>query len=351
MIVYFRVDAAPSIGIGHYMRCIALAQAIKSNSKSKDWTICFVSKLVPESIKLEIANQKFLLQEISGAPGSIEDALALRALVEKNQKCLLVLDGYQFDQEYKNTFSKRHFKLFLFEDFAPEASHDADFVLHQSIGVANSKNSEHDIKGGIKLFYGEKFILLRKEFWSFIGKRKSVNKELNKVLVTIGGSDVGGVLQLVYRVFLKMKLPLEICLVTGSTNSRVLSRELALERENNMSVRIIESTNQISELMTWSDLAICGGGSTTWELVFLGIPFMAVSANEAETANLESLCALGLGSHIGNDNDASEDVVHEQFEFWRCNYELRLNVATKGPQIIDGKGFERICNELLEQIS
>ena len=57
--IYIRADGNAEIGLGHLIRCIALAQMLKMHFK-----IIFLSRFVPEGIKKDIKNNQIHLFQI-----------------------------------------------------------------------------------------------------------------------------------------------------------------------------------------------------------------------------------------------------------------------------------------------
>ena len=60
MKVYFRVDGSAQIGLGHLVRCIALAQMLQ-----EEFSVHFISKEIPGEIIRQIEDSRFVFSRIN----------------------------------------------------------------------------------------------------------------------------------------------------------------------------------------------------------------------------------------------------------------------------------------------
>ena len=60
-------------------------------------------------------------------------------------------------------------------------------------------------------------------------------------------------------------------------------------------------------LMNWADLAITAGGSTSWELAFMGVPNLIINFAKNQVSNSEQLHDSGLAMNLGDYKRISDD--------------------------------------------
>ena len=85
--LFIRTDGNSQIGLGHLVRCIALAHMLK-----EAFDITFVCKEIPTKIEEDIKQNLWVLSKIE----TEDDFLNII-----NSKDIVVLDGYQFDTSYQ----------------------------------------------------------------------------------------------------------------------------------------------------------------------------------------------------------------------------------------------------------
>ena len=92
-----RADANTSMGTGHVMRCLALAQAWQD----RGGTASFVAAEMPQSLRNRLAEEGVSIQHSEGPAGSVAEAEALAALAKRLNADRIVLDGYHLRSEYQ----------------------------------------------------------------------------------------------------------------------------------------------------------------------------------------------------------------------------------------------------------
>jgi spore coat polysaccharide biosynthesis predicted glycosyltransferase SpsG len=136
----------------------------------------------------------------------------------------------------------------------------------------------------------------------------------------------------------------EVVVVAGASNTH---RE-ALQRSLSMypAIRLEESVTDMAAFMAWADLAISAGGSTCWEMAFMGLPniIMVLAENQQEIArHLEShRASVNLGWHAL----VNEDDVLTAFRQLITDVRRRQEMSKRGRSIIDGYGASRVVSLL-----
>ena len=92
--VIIRVNGGASIGMGHIYRGIALGEILK-----EEFEITFL--LDGNSFEQPIINAKFNIEVIEPDVPTFTEPIWIRDNYAKD--CLIVLDGYHFDQDYQSS--------------------------------------------------------------------------------------------------------------------------------------------------------------------------------------------------------------------------------------------------------
>lgn len=151
-------------------------------------------------------------------------------------------------------------------------------------------------------------MLLRREFLKWRGWKREIPEVARKVFVTMGGSDPENVtLKVINAINMVDFGPLEVAVVVGPTNPHYEALERAA-RASRHSIVLMRNVPDMPELMSWADVAIAAGGTTCWELAFMGLPTVLIVMAENQTLIARSLNEKRIAYNLGwremvNSND------------------------------------------------
>lgn len=167
--IYFRADASASIGYGHFIRTLALADMLKDDFDCTFFTTSPSAYQIEEMGK--VCKYIALTEETK-----FEDFINLL-----NGDEIVVLDNYFFTTEYQRTIMAKGCKLVCVDDL-----HNRHFVSDVVLNPALLSTSEYDKEPYTKLCLGLEYALLRKPF---IQQNIDVEKVYGRWLLAFGGSD------------------------------------------------------------------------------------------------------------------------------------------------------------------
>lgn len=163
-----RADANSRIGVGHVMRCLALAQAWQDKGEKA----VFLSHCKSPVLKKRILDEGFdfiSLDKPYPEPFDIDYTLnTLHKL--SNQDAWLVVDGYHFDSSYQKSIKEAGHKLLWIDDYGHAAHYYADIVLNQNISADERFYIRREPY--TRLLLGTRYVLLRHEFKKWQGWRR-----------------------------------------------------------------------------------------------------------------------------------------------------------------------------------
>lgn len=185
---------------------------------------------------------------------------------------------------------------------------------------------------------------MRREFRESLGRHRDFQGPARNVLVTLGGSDPNNATGVVLSAIEHVGVELDVIVVIGASNSHAdaVDRQAAKSRAR---VRIERDTSRMSELMAWADVAVSSGGSTVWELAFMGLPSLvgSIAADQGPLV-ASSLFFESLGAF---------PAVRPEF-LARALRDLVLDRARRAAQsakaraVVDGRGCDRVLSVLSE---
>jgi UDP-2,4-diacetamido-2,4,6-trideoxy-beta-L-altropyranose hydrolase len=336
---FIRVDANPQIGIGHFMRCIALAQ----QSKKQGYKVTFISACENISLRNKIIDEGFQLVSIKKPypdPVDLETTLGLINNSLSNNTWV-VLDGYHFDMHYQQSIKNNGNRLLVIDDTAHLNYYVADIILNQNI-IAGELN--YSCEPDIKFLLGTDYVLLRDEFLSYKNWNRATPKVAKKILVTMGGGDSGNVSLKVLCALDKVNINgLEIKVVIGA-NYPHLNTLNKVAKDSKHKVELLQNVSSMPDLIVWADMAISAAGSTCWELAYFGLPAILIIISANQMMNLKFLEKYGAATFVRNRMNISTNMISGKIHQLIMDKELRNTMSHTGKLLIDGSGSERVVN-------
>lgn len=235
--VFIRADGNFSMGLGHLVRSIALAQMLKP-----DFEISFFCRFLTEKIKETFKFNDFHLNQI----GEDDDLIPYLSGHE-----IVVLDGYHFDSGYQRKIKESGVKLVCIDDLHDKYFY-ADLIINSTPGISPN---QYKTEPYTEFALGNKYTLLRPAFLNQ-GIVKEGSAEIGTVLICFGGSDKNNLTLSTLKVVLGFKEFKKIIIITGEA---FIGFELLKDQmEKDQRIMYYNSINdvQMHALMLESDIAI-----------------------------------------------------------------------------------------------
>ena len=263
MNVLFRTDSSSTIGTGHIMRDLVLAeQYVNSN-------IIFATQNLSGNINHKIIEKNYNIEILNS-----NSCKELNILITTLDIDMLIIDHYGIDYDFEKKLKTNNprLKIFVFDDTYER--HYCDILLNHNV-YGDSSKYKNLVPENCELRCGLKYTLLRDEFIiaKKIGRQNKKDKSNLDIFIAMGGADHSNVNTQILEVLKKFK-NIHIHVVTTIANMHLESLKCYIENLENATLHI--NTNQISKLMNKADLAIITPSVTTNEILYLNIPFIAI---------------------------------------------------------------------------
>ncbi len=333
--IIFRVDAYADIGTGHFMRCLSLADAYKERGQGQVFFIthCSSCQLIK---KMEERTFGFYLLN---SPSSASESLnVVKSVVDKAKEPWVLLDGMQFDDKYQLSIIDTGCELLVIDDMAALNHYYAHIVLNQNLHASGLR---YNCEPFTELLIGTDYVLLRREFrrWPII--IKEIRKKAQNILVSLGGADVQNYSAKVLLALGGIK-EVEIILVVGASNPNIEYLQKIAARN----VKVVHNVQNMSELMAWADVAIASGGTTVWELAFMGVPAVIGRIAPIEDYLICGLNKIGLYADIGWYGTVDLNKLKEVVLSLLADMGLRVKMSKQARQLVKGNGAELVLNAM-----
>lgn len=365
MNVVFRADASLSIGTGHVMRCLTLAEELRRKGHrcefvcrdhaghlgefvaSRDFT-CHLLANSGEPAAQSAESNKTAHSDWLGV-GWETDAEQTLAAIGALDVDWLVADHYALESRWEKRLATVARRVMVIDDLA-DRNHECDLLLDQNLGSKESDYSHRVPTRCLKLI-GPQYALLRPEFPALrdAALKRRARPSIKRILVSLGGVDPDNVTGEVMRALCQSSVPLdtELDIVLGAAaphleEVRALARELPLEATVSVNV------SDMAERMCQADISVGAAGSTSWERCCLGLPAIMVVLAENQRAIGDALATSG--SAILVDKDAIYDQLGGILNRLVVSEELLQSLSDNARAVCDGRGTSRLVSEMIRII-
>jgi UDP-2,4-diacetamido-2,4,6-trideoxy-beta-L-altropyranose hydrolase len=333
-----RADAGIHLGIGHVMRCLALAQAWQEVGG----TAQFVLATSTPALEARLACEGMETSHLAAQAGSASDAEQTTALAWQQGAAWLIVDGYHFNAAYQRAIKESGLYLLSIDDYGHAGHYWADLVLNQNIQAAESLYPRREPY--TQLLLGTSYALLRREFWPWRDWQREIPVEGRRILVTMGGADRDNVTLRVLEALDHLEgMDLEVQVVIGGSN---LHRESLTAYEDAGICQLIQDSSDMPRLMAEADFAVSAAGSTCWELAFMQLPSILVILADNQSSNAIGLDRAGAATSLGWHQGVSPEALAHTLRWLLRNREARATMAGKGRSLVDGTGAHRVAGLL-----
>ena len=343
-VMVVRADADARMGTGHVMRTLALAQAWQAAGGSAIYLSRCENPGLQE--RIQAAGFQYLpLPEAYPDPrdlSELQKLLSTLASGEAGKVDWLVIDGYHFMPEYFSGARKLTPRTLVFDDLANHPCYDAALVLNQNI---TADPERYTTAADTVLLCGTRYSLLRPEFTAWRSWEREFPERARRVLVTLGGADPDNATMKALQGLALLDDPdLEVRVVAGPANPHRGELEAFAARHG---FELLHFVQDMPAQMAWADLAVVAGGSTCWELSLLALPFaiIVIADNQAEIAEL--LHERGVAHRIGWHADVTGEQVAAALRPLVADTALRSRLGGRGRELVDGRGAERVVEQML----
>ena len=222
----------------------------------------------------------------------------------------------------------------------------SDVVINPSYGA---EELPYRSPNGTQYLLGPRYSLLRREFIEVAGRPREVRRQANRVAVTLGGSDLGGLAGNVLQALSGVDVdpPLEVRLGLGLEAYRRTEVAEAIDRFGGR-CELFDVGSNIAEVLLWSDVAVTGGGLTKYETALTSTPSLILSQADHQHNLMEKFSLARTSRYLGRGTQVSEAHIRDAVRGLLVDHETRLAMSNAGRTLVDGRGVERVLEALQE---
>jgi UDP-2,4-diacetamido-2,4,6-trideoxy-beta-L-altropyranose hydrolase len=335
------------------MRCLTLAEGLRSRGSR----VTFVSREHDGHLLALIAERGFAVHALPapadgwasidrlvhgdwlGATIDEDAAQTLTALSQANEDFdWLIVDHYGVDERWERSLRSIARRVSVIDDLA-DRKHDCDLLLDQNLVADYEMRYAGLVPQRCTLLLGPTYALLQPLYAQLRANALPRDRVVKHILVFFGGSDVLGLTEKSVRAFLNLNLTdvfLHVVVVSDTQKNSALA-ELSEGHDN---INLFSRLPSLAPLMARADLAIGGGGSSSWERLCMRLPALVVTLAENQRPMCEELHRFGLVRLLGDAGTISVESI--QFALSEL-LSAPLHPDFDRPEItVDGEGAKRV---------
>ncbi|MEW1839784.1 hypothetical protein AB0392_17720 [Nonomuraea angiospora] len=335
--VGFRCDAGVRSGVGHLVRCVALAEELRARGVE----VTFLGEV------RESAWARAQLRE-RGLPlvPAPEEPARLAALARELRLDAAVLDSYELPEGTGAALRGAGLTVLAIVDGDP-LGQEADLYLDQNLGAERRPFPVPD-----RRLAGARYVLLRDSVRERGRGRARPAGPVPRVLCFFGGTDSAGVAPAWAGALMATGAPFEATVISPTPFEAMVVDPAPFEAVVMSStpfvaggpITVIPPTDRLPELMAGADLVVTAAGSAVWELLHLGVPTALTWVADNQLIGYEELVGRGVAAGLGRAADAAAVGVLARL---LADPAAREEHGRRGRGLVDGKGRERVADALL----
>lgn len=337
--IIFRVDANRATGLGHLARCLALGE----ECRRRGWAAFYLGSLDEDAGgRIAALGGQVLHGLLDGE--MVQEMAALQAARKVTGARVLVTDSYTLLDGY-HLHARQMFPVVVIIDDLNPSPPAAHVVINPNIYAP--RLTYRPVFPDTELLLGPAYALLPAAVRKM--RRKETCANVKSVLISLGGTDPGGLTLKAVRALRRAGIGEVWHVVVGP--GFLAGEELARLAHADRRVLLHFAPKMLVPLLAESDLVICAGGVTASEVAATGTPALILIQAENQRLAAEEFDAQGAAVNLGWGDKAGEDDIANAVTALARDVERRRQMSETGRAIFDGCGPARCLDAIEERLA
>ena len=324
----FCTHGSQKSGIGHLMRCQALAQAAAEQGITS-WFM-----VNAEAEKLIVQRHFWTGRVIRAVSQEVELAKQIQETATQHSAIAIIVDGYDFSESLLKQVANSSVPMVLLDDILQLGYQYADIICNPA--GEHWREQYAGANADASLCLGPQYRLLRREFTGLdllpLNRRTSLT-------ISMGGSDPSGLTLPILRQLTKVlpDAPFRVVTGPGYQDSAMLALKSFMANSES-AIQHIHNSQDIADIWNNARLAVVAAGGSQFELVACHTPTVLICMAENQHGASEQAKQQGWCRVIDVQERLNTDELASQVEaLWRDENALTDMQNLAGSQaIIDG---------------
>lgn len=346
-IIAIRADANEIIATGHIMRCITIARCLQKRGKK---ILFFTADEYPKAM-LDQAGMDYVCLHTPWNRMD-EEVQILSSELQKHGCSKLLADSYQVTEKYFGSLKNVCKTIYIDDCFT--SIYPVDMVINYNAYHVRFPY-EKVYKGRAKLLLGTAYVPLREEF-----QRKELSAHsapgtktpatASHILISSGGGDIYNALCGILSEAIKNeKLAHNIFhVIVGSFNKNIEALEQLAQSHPN--IHLHYNVTNMAELMKQCHIAVSAAGTMLFELCAVQVPavfYVCADNQQYDSDFFASENRMLFSGDIRQNREVCIDNILKNMEMLLSDCEMQRQMKLKLHEVTDGKGADRIAEEII----
>lgn len=315
-----RADGGPQIGMGHFIRTLALGEMLKD-----DFYCIYATRNPSEYLRKEVNK---VCDELIELPEDDRHYEQFLEHIEGNE--IVVLDNYYFDTDYQQKIKDKGGKLVCIDDMH-DKHYVADVVINHAEGLSPQNFS---VENYTRLCLGYKYALLRKAFYT----NEPVHNKKYDVLIGIGGADANDITYKVATAVSNNLKKLKIAVLIGNA----YNGNLKDVTHHGMDIYRSLSADDVSKLMASSKIGAFPASTIAIEATAMRLPFLVGYFVKNQEEIYKGIVNNALGIGLGDFNTFNTNSFTEKFNILLQRVNKQNSIIEKQKKYLDKNAINRL---------
>ncbi|MGH3368883.1 MAG: PseG/SpsG family protein [Nocardioidaceae bacterium] len=337
--VLVRCDVGPTLGVGHLMRCLALAEELME----RDLAVVFCAEVG----SVPWAEEQLARRGIGWVP-PVGSAQGHAELARRHDAVLMVIDSYVLAPEVYAAVRSAGTPVLALVD-GDLAGREADVYVDQNLG---SELLHPPLPEGAVRLAGLDYSLMRDEILEARrgGPQRRPETGVTEVFAFFGGTDAFGAAPEVARALVETGLRFSATVVAGNDATADALTDLPVAEGQR--VRVIGPTTRLVEHVQRADVVLSAAGTSTWELMCLGAATGLVCVADNQVLGYERMLAAGAAVGLGTlaEVRGHSGATVRALTTLLSDEATRARLRTEGRRLVDGAGRRRVVDAALRRV-
>ncbi|MEO9902265.1 hypothetical protein [Nisaea sp.] len=330
-----RADADAGIGLGHAMRCFALAEAWCAQGGE---AVFFSAAALPDPVLARLDGAGIAHRVFASPDDGREFADAATGIGAR----WLVVDGSFATPDYLERVRNAGLPVLLIDDEGSAERYPCDLLLNQNV---QATSGDYAGRTEAKILAGPGFALIRADMRETLQLR-TLPERPQRILVLVGGADPGGHLEALAEA---AATALRQATIADGHVDAVIGPASAWRApaDTDPMITYHRGVKDMGTLIAKTDLTISSAGSTVWELSLFGTPMILGASVPVEEPVGAGMAARGAALYLGRFSDCpAEQLVAETVRVLQDSA-VRRKLSAAASALVDGGGVERVIDAML----